>query len=237
MDGQAIVKSDSRTTVLLVLWCLLPCFAIYVGMYIIKSAAWSFALYHVLCLAPAIYWGRKYWLPTWILPKQSHLVWITFAAIAFSAVTVATYELLGKLVLSDQTAINLLKQQGYSKEIFIPISFYAVVVNPIVEEIFWRGIVFNYLDQLQMQRKIFPLVFSSAAYALFHYFIFRLVMYPVWAEFGTLLLAIYGAGLALLYRRTGSIVTTALAHGLLTDLAAIALIIDLFRKYPHSGLY
>jgi membrane protease YdiL (CAAX protease family) len=38
--------------------------------------------------------------------------------------------------------------------------------------------------------------------------------------------------LALIYRRTGSIITTSIAHGLLTDMAAVMLLLDFLRRYP-----
>ena len=48
------------------------------------------------------------------------------------------------------------------------------------------------------------------------------------------MLAFYGAFLAIVYRKTGSIVTTALAHGLLTDMAALMLALNLSRHYPGA---
>jgi membrane protease YdiL (CAAX protease family) len=69
-------------------------------------------------------------------------------------------------------------------------------------------------------------------YAAFHYWICRLVVFSGWAEIGTIMLAFYGAMLALIYRRTGSIITTSIAHGLLTDMAAVMLLLDFLRRYP-----
>ncbi|MBX9567460.1 MAG: CPBP family intramembrane metalloprotease [Candidatus Obscuribacterales bacterium] len=217
----------------LIIWSLLPSIAIYVGMYVVKSAVWSFVFYHCFCLVPAIIWGRQFWRPTFVAPKPLHIAILVVVAIIFTAIAVLVYELMGPMLLSDQGAINLLKEQDYSREIFWPISLYAIVVNPFFEELFWRGVVFNALDRAVLP-KHFAIMCSSFGYALFHYWIFRLVLYPGWAEFGTILLAIYGAILALIYRKTGSILTTAIAHGLLTDTACIALIIDLSRKYPGA---
>lgn len=230
--------SNSRTPyvirpLVLIFWSLLPGIAIYFGMYVVKSAVWAFVLYHCFCLIPAIIWGKQFWKSTFIAPKPIHLVVLTIAAFIFTAVALLVYELMGSMLLSDQGAINLLKEQDYSKQLFLPISLYAIVVNPFFEELFWRGVVFNSLEKTALPKQ-FAIIWSSFAYALFHYWIFRLVLYPGWAEFGTFLLAIYGAILALIYRRTGSIITTAIAHGLLTDTACIALIIDLFRKYPAA---
>lgn len=230
--------NKSKTTfvirpIALIIWSLLPSVAIYFGMYVLKSAIWSFALYHCLCLVPAIIWGKQFWKPTFRAPKLVHIIALAIAATIFTAITILLYELMGTILLSDAGAIQLLKEQDYTREIFIPLSLYAIVVNPFFEELFWRAVVFNALDRMVLP-KHFALIWSSFAYALFHYWIFRLVLYPGWAEFGTLLLAIYGAILAIIYRKSGSILTTAIAHGLLTDTACIALIVDLARKYPGA---
>ncbi len=145
---------------------------------------------------------------------------------------VLLYEILGKKMLSNDDVLALLKRIGYAKTLFIPISIYTVVVNPVVEELFWRGVVYNELDKLNAPFRSFGLVWSSLTYAAFHYTIFRLVLFPVYAEIGTIMLAFYGAILALVYRQTKSIITISLIHGLFTDLAAIVLVIDLLRNYP-----
>ncbi|MBX9722952.1 MAG: CPBP family intramembrane metalloprotease, partial [Candidatus Obscuribacterales bacterium] len=225
-------QNKSIQTAALLLWTLLPCPAIWVGLHVLKSAVGAFALYHGVCLLPAIICGRKLWLDDWTLPKLNEWVKLLLASIVFSTIAYFFYELLGKKLLSNEHVFELLKSLGFSKSLFWPLSIYAVLVNPLVEELFWRGVVFNYLDKLNKPFKNFALLWSSFAYALFHYTIFRMVMYPVFAEIGTAMLAIYGALLALLYRKTGSIITTAVAHGLLTDMAAIVLIIALLRHFP-----
>ncbi|MDZ4836430.1 MAG: type II CAAX endopeptidase family protein [Candidatus Melainabacteria bacterium] len=220
--------------VLILVWSLLPCIAIWIGLYEIKSAAWTFLLYHGLVLTPAIWWGRKLWVPTLIAPKIKHCALLVVAALVFTVITILTYEVIGKYLLSNDGALDLLKRQGFNKQAFWPLSIYAIVINPIFEEIYWRGVVLNELEKHPTKIKHFALIWSSLAYALFHYFIFRMVLFPGWAELGTIMLAIYGAILAVLYRKTGSIIFTALAHGLLTDLACIALILDLLGRYPGS---
>src|SRR5262249_19778678 len=150
----------------------------------------------------------------------------------FSLIALFVYIQMADMLLTKAHVIELLKQQGYNKQIFWPLSLYAIIVNPILEELFWRGTILNELDRLKAPFKHFGIVWSSFAYAAFHYSIFAMVMLPGWAEFGTFLLAIYGAALALLYRRTGSIILTAVAHGLLTDTACIVLILKLFQEYP-----
>jgi membrane protease YdiL (CAAX protease family) len=216
----------------LLLWSLLPSASIWVGMYMIKSAMWAYILYHGIFLLPAIIIGRDYWLPSCKKPKFKHIILICAAAFIFSALTVAAYELFGQWVLRDSHVAELLREQGMTPGNLILFGLYATIVNPLVEEIYWRGIVFNALDRLPY--KHFAIIWSSITYALFHYLIFRLVLFPVCAEIGIVMLALYGGILAVIYRRTGSIFTTAIAHGLWTDLACIALLIDFYRRMPMN---
>lgn len=224
--------TSTLKTAALILWTLLPCGAMYIGLYKLSSALWAYAIYHLMCVAPAIIWGRKLWLPTVVRPSVKHCALLVAAAVPFAAVTVIGYEINGAMLLSDANVAVLLKELGINKDTFLTFALYSVIVNPVVEELYWRGVVLNELDTAaHVSYKHFGIVWSSIAYALFHYLIFRLVLYPVWAEIGTIMLAAYGAMLALIYRKTGSIVTTAIAHGILTDLACVCLLLDYFRKY------
>jgi len=213
------------------LWTFLPCAALWVGLYFIKSALWTYAIYHGVCLVPAIIWGRSFWQASFIKPTLKDSALLLGAALLFGAGAVIGYELLGTMVLSNENVPVLLREQGISRELFVLFAIYACTVNPLLEELFWRGVVLNALDRSGSRFKYFGITWSSLLYALFHYLIFRLVLYPGWAEIGILLLAGYGALMAMIYRKTGSIVTTALAHGLLTDLACVLLLLDYFRKF------
>ena len=216
----------------LLCWSLLPSLTIWVGLYVIKSAAWAYALYHGIFLLPAIIIGRALWLKTLTWPRPRDVLIVLMAAILFCAVAVVAYEVAGRLVLSNAHVYELLKDVGLNKENLWIFGLYATVVNPLVEELYWRGVLLNALDNLRLPLKHFGIIWSSVTYALMHYLIFRLVMFPICTEIGIALLACYGALMALIYRRTGSIITTALAHGLLTDLTCVALLVDFYKTYP-----
>jgi uncharacterized protein len=225
---------DSKhiATVALMIWSVLPSVAMWLGLYEMRSAVWAYVLYHGVVLLPAIIWGCHLWKDSMRLPTRKEWFVLFATSLLFSAVTVLGYELIGTTLLSDVKTIELMKRLGWYGQVFWPISIYGILVNPILEEVFWRGIIFNALDKLNVRFKHFALVWSSVLYAAFHYFIFRLVLFPVYAEIGTLGLVIYGVLMAFIYRQTGSILTTAVAHGLLTDMAALALMLDLFRRHP-----
>ena len=211
----------------------MPCAAMWIGLYQLNSAIWAYGLYHYVCLVPALIVGRKLWLPDLKAPSLKFCGIILALAIVFAGITVLSYETLGKLVLSDRETLELMNRLGWSKANLWTLNIYAVCVNPFVEEFFWRGIVFKKFDQLKKPPfPHFAIIVSSLLYALFHYFIFRLVLFPLAAEIGSLMLAVYGGILAVIYKRTGSVIAAGVAHGLLTDLAAVALIMDLIRKFP-----
>jgi hypothetical protein len=216
------------------LWTLIPSLAIWFGLYQLKSAFITFVFYHGVCLTPAIIWGRKLWQPTFTKPRWRDLGLLLLVSIVFCVATVVSYELIGSRLLSNDNALKLISQYAASSwSLLAFLSAFIIVINPFLEELFWRGVVFNELDTWHIKYKHFGLVWSSCAYALFHYLIFRLVLFPVFAEIGIVMLAFFGASLAMLYRKTGSIVTTALAHGMLTDLAVVALIADLLCHHPN----
>lgn len=217
------------------IWSAFPCLAMSLGLYTMHSATWAYIFYHGLCLLPIIVWGKHLWVPTASRPRKMHCLAILAASVVFSIATLLTYEFLGTQLLSNEAVLTLLKDLGYSRGVFISLGVYTIAVNPLLEEIFWRGVVLNQLDKLRPPPfKHFGIVCSSLAYAAFHYLIFRMVLFPGWAEVATILLALYGALMAVIYRRTGSILTTALAHGLLTDTAVIALCLSLFSRYPGT---
>ncbi len=216
----------------LLFWSLSPCPVVWFGLYVIKSAAWTFALYHCICLLPAILLFRSSWQSSFLIPRAKETIFLLLAALLFSSLALLTYETVGQKLLCDKDVIELLKSLDYSKQAFWPLSIYTMVVNPFFEELFWRGVLYKELDRARVPVKHFAIVWSSISYALFHYSIFRLVLFPFWAELGTFLLAIYGAILACVFKRSGSIALTVLAHALLTDTAVILLLLALFRRFP-----
>lgn len=228
----AALKEYARLRELWIIICMmiLPYSVIWLGMNFFKSAVWSLALYHVFCLLPGIVWGKEAFRKTLRAPNYLELLGLIIASVLFSFGSIFTYKYLGSMVLSDTHVFELMKTLGYTREVFTPLCIYIVVVNPLLEELFWRGFVMNKLDELCPDFPHCGLIWSSFAYGAFHYPIMQLVMYPGWAEFGTILLMIYGAGLGILYRKTKSVIVPAIAHALLTDLSAVLLMLELFKK-------
>jgi membrane protease YdiL (CAAX protease family) len=187
-------------------------------------------LYHFFCLMPGIIYGMPMWRAGLKRPTLIECGLLGIASVTFCGAALLLYNYMGDYLLSSQNTHKLLVQVGYNTTIFVPLSLYFIVGNSTMEELFWRGVVMTRLEELRPRSRHFGIVYSSVAYALFHYPIMRLVLYPGWAEFGTLMLVGHGAILAMIYKRTKSIVLPILVHALLADLTAIVLIFALFRR-------
>lgn len=210
--------------------CLLPYAVIWYGMNYIQNSAITLVLYHGLCLIPAIVACRKTLRKNLVLPSKLQIILLLLSSCAFSFISLASYKLLGDMVMSSEHTFELMTKLGHTMQFFWPLSIYFVTVNSLLEELFWRGIIMTKVDDLFPNLKYSGILVSSVAYGAFHYPILELVMFPGWAVFGAFLLAIYGALLAVLYKKTDSLVVPWIAHALLTDLSAILLMLKLFER-------
>ncbi|CAN5567814.1 hypothetical protein BH10CYA1_BH10CYA1_60410 [soil metagenome] len=212
--------------------CLLPCAAMWYGLYVLKSTNITLGLYHILCLVPGIILGSSLWRKDLKMPTRNQCLLLLFITIVFNALTVFLYDHIGFLFLNNEKVRTLLTELGFQKGHLLFLSLYFIFINSTLEELFWRGAILNQLDRMRAPFKHFGIIASSIMYGAFHYLILRLVVYPGWAEVGFVMLSLYGAILAVLYRKTGSIVIPILTHALLTDLAAMLLTVDLLAQFP-----
>ena len=148
------------------------------GLYVLKSAFWTIAVYHIFCLLPIIIWRRQLWRGSLKWPKTTDLAVLFATSIVFAAGAVALYKFLGDLFLDSQQTFELLIRLGYRKTSFIAMAIYFIFVNSALEELFWRGVIFNRLEQLRNPLKTIGIIWSFVAYAIFHYPIMRLVIFP-----------------------------------------------------------
>lgn len=220
---------------IILLVTLLPIPVIWYGMNFVKNAVATYAMYHYLCCLPVVVWGFKLWRPEVVMPSLLQIVAVLVASVLFTAGSVFAYTNYGDTVLSSQHAMDMLNEFGYSKELVVPLSFYIVIINPLVEELFWRGVILEKLDSYKLGFKHFGIIWSSIFYGALHYPILQQIMYPGWAEFGAVSVGVFGVTLALMYKKTNSIVIPILVHALITDLAFVVLMFTMFKRLHVPG--
>lgn len=110
----------------------------------------------------------------------------------------------------ETIAAGLLGKEGVSRENFLWVALYISVINSGLEELLFRGL--GYLELRRHTSDRFALVFSAAAFSLYHVGI--LSGWFRWWIYGLCLLGLFVGGLifAILDRR-GSILPSWLAHG------------------------
>lgn len=211
---------------------MLPCAIIWYGLYVLKSTIVTLGLYHAVVLVPGIIWGFSLWRKDVSMPTLKQWLMLLVTSFLFNGAAVLLYEQVGYIFLDNDHVMKLINELGFTRQHLIPLGLYFIFINSALEELFWRGVILNEMDRVKTPFKHCGIVSSSLMYGAFHYLILRLVVYPGWAEIGFLLLAFYGAFLASIYRKTGSIVMASLVHGLWTDLTAIILVVVLLQHYP-----
>jgi len=222
---------------LVLLWTLLPCPVIWFGMTTLKSAVLSLLMLHIVCIVPALVWGYSLWRNDLKRPTLKQTLVLLAASIGFIALSLGVYQVIGDHLLNSHDTVDLIMNLGYRKYIIYPVGLYFVLVNATLEELFWRGVILNKMETLLPKHwKPFGLAWTSVTYAIYHYSILRLILFPGWAELGVLMLASFGVLMAWLYRKTGSLVLPSMYHAFLPDITAIILIAAMFCRLQIPGM-
>lgn len=210
-----------RRLALVVGLTLLPWPAVWLGLYRLDSLVWTFALYHGLCLLPAAYWGRSLWRRAVRPPTAPQWMGLILAILVMIPLSLVVYAKLGAMFIDPHALMKVVTVRGFQARWLWPLGFYFVPVNAVLEELFWRGVVLNELRGLSSIISRAGAVWTTLAFAAWHYLVLRLLLRPGWAEATLLLIVAAGIFLAWLYRRTQSIVLPILWHGLVFDLALL----------------
>jgi membrane protease YdiL (CAAX protease family) len=218
-----------RRTAIVIFLTLAPWPAVWYGMYELRSVLWTFVLYHGLCLLPAIIWGRSLWQSHVLWPSGRQWLLVLSAAVFTSVVGVAAYIYTGEMVVSRAHVLDVLTTRGFLATYLLPLAIYFVVVNAILEELFWRGTVLNELEYLDKPGRMAGTLWTAMTFAAWHYLVLKALLQPGFAELGVAGILGLGVFTSWLYRRTQSIVLPILVHALVFDLAAIVLFVVLLK--------
>ena len=217
----------TKRVAIILLLTLLPWPAVWYGMYEIRSIVWTFFLYHVICLLPAIIIGHGLWKDHLALPTRRQIAILLASAIGISTIGTLIYNFTGSLVVDREEVLETMTARGYQATWILPLSFYFIFINATLEELFWRGVVLNELDHLNKHVRHAGTVWTAVAFGAWHWLVFRVLVRPGWAEISVLALMGVGLGASWLYRKTNSLVLPILWHAFVVDLAAIVVFVAL----------
>lgn len=213
-----------------ILLTLLPWPVVWFGLYFLKSAVGTFALYHGLCLIPAAVAGRSLWRHQLRLPTLNEWIVLSIAMIVVPALAVLLSFATGDLVVSKSFLMNSLNARGYSNELLVPICLYLIFVNGPLEELFWRGVIYNLESLLDKERQWGWRIWTAVSFAAWHFLVLSMLLTPGWALPMTILFSFVGLFLGQLMQYSKSLVLVSLWHGLVFDGAVVAVFIAVLLR-------
>ncbi len=193
-------------------WVVLPYLAVAFGMLILRSAWGALIGFHLTLLLPLLLNRRRAWLL--LAPVSSRVL----LPLALSGL-VAGFGLWFAWPLTGIPADYPLRVEllGLRQDTWLPFMAYFILVNPFLEEIYWRGILGS--DSPLPQ----PVDFLFAGY---HLIILALFVLPLWGCIGFFVLA--GAGW--LWRQISRCAKSLLPTTLFHALADASILLVLYLK-------
>lgn len=159
--------------------------------YIIKSLIKIvlFAGTAFICLKMDKNSGNKKILPA----KNNNLRWCVLLGIGTYIVIIAGYFLLSDFIDAKQITDSLLAKENITASNFIFVALYISFVNSLLEEMFFRGLLYNRLRKLTKGHTAFAV--SALLFSIYHIGIMTSWFSPV--MFFVIIVMLFIAGLAL----------------------------------------
>lgn len=210
----------SAQAVLFAVLVILPWIAVLTGFYVFHSYAAAFLLYGLgCCFLPVLVFSQftEHRIARSPIQKFLAINGVVILAGTFLIWPLLEPSFIAMDVVSDQfKQVNLLTHTD-----FWILAIYMTIVNPVLEEYFWRGYLYEQLKSVMPT--ILAVLVSSFFFGLWHYVIIQHFFAPAWHIPLTMLVMLGGVIFAWLYERNG-IFDAILAHGLAADLPVMLVV-------------
>ena len=202
---------------------------VWLGLYHFGSAPLAFVFYHVLCLGGG--WLLHRPSDSTSEPPGPHWRRIVFGAALLANVgAAAAYLLLGNFLLNRAQTLLIMNERGLPPSAYLWLFPYFAIVNPLAEEWFWRrGVYRAFRDSFGVKYPRFALLSASLLFGAWHWLTARLFVAPLLAVGSTLLIAVVGFSLTIVYERTNRLVYPVLLHALSGDVPLLVLLLLMNR--------
>lgn len=190
-------------------WVILPYLAVYWGILTLRSA-WGALIGFHLALLPLLLSNQERTHPLLAPISTRNLIPVAFAGLSAGLGLWLIWPLTG--IPPDYPA--RVEALGLRQDTWLPFIIYFTLINPFLEETYWRGILGS--DSRLPQ----PVDFLFAGY---HIVIIALFASPPWSLLGFLILAGAGWLWRQISRQTKSLLPAALFH-MLADFSILAVL-------------
>lgn len=195
-----------------------PALLVFIGLVGFRSIPLAVFLYHGFCFINIVIAGKQKGILR--VPSPIELILAGLSGVLLSLVSVGIWRLTGDLIADpDLCRINV-------EELRLPIerwslfSAYFMVVNPVIEELYWRG-------NVQERARDFGLFRDEVVaipFSLWHVVPIWVICGPVAAILGGLAVYFVGILLTLMYRQSRSLGRCIAWHAMMADLAVVSLL-------------
>ena len=201
----------------LALRAVVPALLVFIGMGVFHSIPTAVVLYHAFCLISIILGGKR--VGHLRTPAMIELVFAGGSGILLSLISVGLWRLTGDLIADPDLCRMRIETLGLPMERWGLFAAYFLIVNPVIEELYWRGVVQEQARNYGVSRD----TVVALPFSLWHIVPIWMVCGPVAAILGGGAVYCVGVLLTVMYRQTRAIGRCIAWHAMMADLAVISL--------------
>lgn len=196
---------------------VVPALLVLIGLSGFHSIPMAVFLYHGYCLINIVLSGRQ-------IGKQGFPSLLEFliagaCGVILSLLSVGLWRLTGDLIADPDICRIRIEALGLPIDKWPMFAAYFLLVNPVIEELYWRGCVQERAREIGILRD----AFVAIPFSLWH-------IVPIWAVCGPIAAAVGGVAvycvgvlLTMMYRQSRSLGRCIVWHAMMADLAVISL--------------
>jgi membrane protease YdiL (CAAX protease family) len=212
---------------LVLLLALCPWLAVYVGLYEQGSALRAFLYYHAICVLGGLIL-KSPGLSAVGIPFKNYIRHLIGVAFVVNLLAAVLFTLIGAALLDRTQILDLMSKRGLPPATYLYLFPYFCIVNPLVEEYFWRGGVYATIRQRFGEWQTGAII-ASFFFGAWHWLVVRLFVPPWLAITTTLAIAGVGFVLTLVYERTRSLALPIALHAVAGDAPLLVILALLSR--------
>lgn len=207
---------------------LMPWFWVGLGLHVLQDYRLTIAMYELLgCGLPILLFTGKRTPP--IMPFKIRRRWILFTSLLVNAVILGTFWATQGFDMDWDVFHQRMESTHLSANFqFWAFALYIVILNPVMEEMFWRGVVYKEWQHYVSIRK--ANLISSFFFGAWHWVVLQTYCGPVWAILLTIAVMIGGSLFASMYEKTGTLASSIAMHGLGADLPMVFVVYDCIQR-------
>jgi hypothetical protein len=194
-----------------------PAVLVLIGLSGFHSIPMAVFLYHGFCLVSIVLTGKQ--KGKLRVPSLVELLLAGFSGILLSVLSIGLWRLTGDLIADPDLCRIRIEGLGLPIERWGLFAAYFLLVNPVIEELYWRGCVQERARELGILRD----TLVAVPFSLWHIVPIWAVCGPIAAVLGGMAVYCVGVTLTMIYRQSRSLGRCIAWHAMMADLAVVSL--------------